>query len=168
MPAASTRCAPRRDRVVAAEKAEEVKYVIAFVLLLGASSPCRADYDNKTPLWKQVSNLICQAQHYYVCMRDRCAAKESTAFWDVDFKRDRIQYLNTKFIEKIVAKKFRFFDFGSSNTVFLESRSFSFFVVHDGKFPGTKERIVAATTGADHLGGDIETTTIYFDCFEKR
>ena len=147
---------------------QNVKYAIAFVLLLGGSSLCQANYDNKTPLWKQVNNLICQARQNYVCMRDQCAAKESTAFWDVDFRKNQIQFLNTKFMEKIVAKKFRFFDFGSTNTVFLESRSFSFFIVHDSKFPGTKERIVAATTGSDHLSSDIETTTIYFDCFEKR
>jgi len=150
------------------------RHFLGLAAMLGAAlgsglAEASPEYSNDKPVWEQVDVLICQGNKVQLCNGNKCSTDIATAMWRVDFRQSKVVYMNGReFVERILAKNFKFYSFGSVSAVFMEGRALRFFVVKDNKFPAHSNRIAAAVSSADYISKGWVFDTMDFDCFETR
>ena len=144
---------------------------LALVLLAafgGGRAQAETDYSNDKPIWEQADILICQGNKLHICSEDKCSIDHASAMWRVDFRQSKVVYLTGETTERILAKSFKFYSFGSVSVAFMEGRALRFFIVSDSKFPTRRNRIAAAVVSPEYSPKGLSLYAMDFDCFETR
>ena len=153
-------------------------FLIFILLFFGFANPSFAGFTNNKPIWEQINKLICRGEYSFECVNGSCKKRESTAIWEINFLKNRVEYLTLEHTEEIRGKYFKDFDLendiglGSTNVIFLDGRVMDFNLNNTGV---TRSSNKVRATVLGFTWGNLETVVpmktnsneIRFNCFPK-
>lgn len=103
--------------------------LFSVIFLVLSKEALSEELRRDVPLWNQVDKLICVGQARLECTEEVCEKGESSAVWEVDFSKRKIQFLtSTKsryFITDVFFKYYSTID-ASKHTIFFKGRLMDF------------------------------------------